>query len=821
MSAVKRLMFVVLSLSAAAAFAQGKDREPHIGYLYPGGGQLGTVTYVVAGGQFLTGSEEVYVSGKGVKASVVKYFRTLRNLRAEQRLLFQRRMLEVTEKRVDELPEKFRNRLLPRVKQRREQLEKQEAKLAEKEKAAAEEVKDKLKGKNVKKYEVKMPEHPLLIDLDNKSLRELANIREVFFNYKWRRQFNRQISELVLIKLEIAADAEPGDRELRIRTRVGMTNPVMLQIDALPEVKELEPNDKQAYQEIPQFRGLPTGKPLKLPVMLNGQVMPGDVDRFRFKAKKGQSLVIDVRARKLVPYLADAVPGWFQATVTLYDAKGNEVAFADDYRFNPDPVLFFKVPETGEYEIEIRDSIYRGREDFVYRIAISEQPFITSVFPLGGRQGSNTVAEVTGWNLPSGKLALDTSKGGKAIRTTAMRDGKKLSNSVKYAVDDLPECGENEKNNKPAQAQPVELPIIINGRIEKAGDVDVFKFNGKAGQEIVAEVSARRLNSPLDSLLRLTDASGKIIAANDDYVQMDKYLHKDISGLITHHADSRLAAKLPADGTYYIYLTDVQNHGGKAYGYRLRLGAPQPDFSLRVTPSGLSMRPGSTMPIYVYVMRKDGYDGEIEVKAATPGFKISGGVIPAGCNYVCMTLTSPAKGTGKPQMLRLTGNAVINGKNISRPVVPAEDSMQAFLYRHLVTADNFLTAVGQSKWSIPAVNIANNLPVRIPAGGSAKITINTKMWPKLLNELRLELCSPPKGITLHDLTIKNRNMEFVLKADKACFPKEISGNLLIEVFREYVPTNKQGKPVGKQRRNSMGYLPALPFKIIVPEASGK
>jgi hypothetical protein len=47
--------------------------------------------------------------------------------------------------------------------------------------------------------------------------------------------------------------------------------------------------------------------------------------------------------------------------------------------------LHFSVPKGGEYTIEIRDALYRGREDFVYRIAIGELPFVTSAFPLGGR----------------------------------------------------------------------------------------------------------------------------------------------------------------------------------------------------------------------------------------------------------------------------------------------------------------------------------------------------------------------------------------------------------------------------------------------------
>jgi len=51
--------------------------------------------------------------------------------------------------------------------------------------------------------------------------------------------------------------------------------------------------------------------------------------------------------------------------VTLFDAQGRELAYDDDYRFHPDPVLHYEVPKNGDYVLEIKDAIYRGREDFV------------------------------------------------------------------------------------------------------------------------------------------------------------------------------------------------------------------------------------------------------------------------------------------------------------------------------------------------------------------------------------------------------------------------------------------------------------------------
>src|SRR5207249_8651814 len=50
-----------------------------------------------------------------------------------------------------------------------------------------------------------------------------------------------------------------------------------------------------------------------------------------------------------------------------------------------------------------------------------------------------------------------------------------------------------------------ELPASINGRLEKAGDVDSFAVALEAGQTLVAWLEAYTLASPVDAVLRLLD----------------------------------------------------------------------------------------------------------------------------------------------------------------------------------------------------------------------------------------------------------------------------------------------------------------------------
>ncbi len=798
----KLLLLSALSLSFICQAAD--ERKPHIGYLYPAGGRQGSEVYVTVGGQFLRGATNVDVSGFGVKATVVKYYKPIFNINREERELLQSRFAEVRDKRLVELgvdPDKI---------PKRKGSNKPKGKSA-----------DKKQQDKTQKSEVKMLQHPLFEDLDGKSLRDLAHIREMIFESRKKSQRNRQLAEMVLLKVNISNNARPGFRELRIQGPSGLTNPISFQVDQLPEIRELEPNDERANPDLPQIARFLNNKEatktklIELPVVLNGQIMPGDVDRFRFKAKQGQNLVIETHARNLIPYLADAVPGWFQAVVSLYDEKGNEVAFADDYKFNPDPVLLYKIPKTGEYELQIRDSIYRGREDFVYRISVSERPFVTGMFPLSGKISSTMVASVEGWNLEHSKLPLDTRRSSEDIRELTCRNEKMVSNPLTYTVNKLPHCTSNEPNDTIKTAQRLSLPTMVNGRIDKSGDVDVYELSGKAGEKIVAEVYARRLNSPVDSLLRLTDSTGKVIALNDDYVIKEQHLHKDISGLVTHHADSYLTAKLPKNGKYYLHISDTQQQGGSQYAYSLRVGPPQPDYELRMTPSSLSVTNGRLVPFTVYVLRKDGFDGEVKivVKDKESGFKIGGARIPPKCDRIRMTLEAPVTKDTKPVALTLFGVAKINGRTVRNYVIPAEDMMQAFLYRHLVPCQQLKVAVKKTRWKVNPFQLIDYRPARIKAGDS--ITVKVKTYkPKSLQKIDLELIDAPEGVSVSKVINIPQGFSFRIMTDKNVIEKDIANNLIVETFATHKQKQEKGKAVKKARRSSMGVLPAIPIEVI-------
>jgi hypothetical protein len=752
MRLLRRLLILTVIAGVAQAWGAGA-REAYIGYVYPAGGRQGASFEVRVGGQNIRGVRDIYVSGEGVHATVMRYEGAEGPLNRKQREELRRRLQEIRDQRVRAWTGK----------------------------AAAPVPKA---GGSTQPPRVTLPDLSDLRDLEMRSVRELRKIAERYLNPDKRPK--APVAETAFLQVTIDPGAVTGDREIRLRATAGVTNPMLFQVGQPPETLAQDPDDAS---EVPTVA-------VSLPATLNGRIMPGAVDHFRVKARAGQHLVIQVEARGLVPYLADAVPGWFQAVVALRDATGKEVAYVDDYRFDPDPVLFYEVPKDGEYTIEIRDSIYRGREDFVYRILAGEQPFITRLFPLGGRAGTPTTAAVAGWNLPWQQVQLDTKPEGDWIRYASWRAGDGLTNRVAYAVDTLPEINETEPNDAGKDAQKITAPVVINGRISRPGDVDTFRFEGQAGDEVVAEVYARRLGSPLDSLLRLIDGTGKVLAWNDD--RPDKEM-----GLLTHSADSYISFKLPAKGSYVVQLSDAQRHGGEEYAYRLRLGPRHPDFALRISPSSISVFGGRPTVIDAFAIRKDGFDGNIELalKDAPEGFFLSGGWIPAGRDHVRLTLTAPIQQMEIPVALHLEGRAQVGGAMVVRPVVPADDMMQAFLYRHVVPARELMVSVLGKGRKAPGATVTGG-PVKVPAGGSARVQVAVPALPATIKAVVLKLIEPPEGLTIEDPQTEPGAISFTLKA-KADAPKVgYADNAIIEVF---------------SGESSLGPLPAVAFQIVKPE----
>lgn len=676
---MNKLRFAILGLAILVAAASSvRAQSQYIGFVYPAGGQQGTTFPIRLGGQGLINASDLVVTGEGVSVRLVDYYRVMNN---EEFGLLRRQLDELQKKETpigDVLAAKMASFEFP---------------------APIGPVEEPKPGDKDPKKEPPKSEK----EVAKQNMIERIQRR---FTEDERTPAVQSQTELVFAEVTVAPDAKPGRREIRVITKRGVSNPLPFYVGQVPEVARKPMKTCQLpvlgkeYQA--QRNRPPEEEELRvtLPCTMNGQIAPGEVNRYRFQVTKGQRLVISAKARDLVPYVADGVPGWFQAVLRLHDANGKELAYDDDFLFNPDPLIYYEVPEDGEYVLTINEALFRGRESFVYRITIGELPFVASIFPLGARVGEPVKIETNGWNLEKTTLAPPPKDAKPGTHLVAAANGSLVSNYMPFALDTLPECLEKEPNDEPSKAQKVSLPIIVNGRSDRPGDWDVFEVEGKAGETIVAEVSARRLGSPLDSFVKVTSADGKIIALNDDHFDA-------ASGFNTHHADSYLMVKLPTNGKYFIHIGDTARRGGKEYAYRLRISQPQPDFTLRLIPSQINIPSKGSASVTVFAIRKDGFDGPIKLsfKDLPAGFESPGATLAAKQEVVGLSLKTSLTAMEKPVNLTVVGAAKIGDREVVHEAVPADDKMQAFLWRHLLPAETLPVLVFDPSYQPPADRI--------------------------------------------------------------------------------------------------------------------
>jgi len=799
---ILRAQGAILLLLMGTLAADAQQNSPHAAFVYPAGGRLGSTFEVIVGGQYLEGAKEVFFAGDGVKAEVIGFSKPLSgkeldDIRAQLKDLKQSHAPAPAAQKPAPKPQPAQ----PPAGAAASRAEPAPSPAS----AAAPPAKD---------AQIAAPALPRVTTPWTPEDRKLAADLRKQIDATTRMRQAPALSQVVQLRVTVDAHAALGNHELRLLTNQGLTNPLNFLVDRLRETT-------CPFQHVPLPLAAGGGLPLSaqahaeaseapmeitLPAIVNGQTMPGSMESYRFNARKGQKIVIAAMTRALIPFMSDAVPGWFQAVLTLTDSKGRELASADHFRFSQEPVIEQEIGEDGDYTLSVRDVLNRGREDFVYRIAIGELPYATGIFPMGGKIGARTRVATEGWNLPGSQITVSPSEPG-IHPFAAGEKGWSGTNAVAFSVDTLPETIEKQPSSSAASARRIKVPNIVNGRIEHPGDTHFFRIDGKAGEEIVAQVEARRLGSPLDSALTLTDAHGKQLAFNDDFEDKG-------AALLTHQADSRLIYRFPTKGAYYLQLADTEQNGGPEFTYRLRISRPRPDFEVRIAPSSFNLRPGRTIPITVLLVRRDGFNGAVtlRIKDGPPGLGLGGGTIPAGAETVRVSLTAPTEAIAAPHRFLLEGEAQIEGRTVRHAGVPAEDMMQAFLWHHLVPVEEAMVWVFGNEHRKPIWSTVENR-LRIPVGGSAQLRLAVPPGQQG-NQIQLVLSDPPEGIAIADVSQAAGFLTVRFSAEAKVKPG-LAGNLIVEASAIKRTAASDPHPENK-RPNPLGILPAVPFEVVQP-----
>jgi hypothetical protein len=449
----------------------------------------------------------------------------------------------------------------------------------------------------------------------------------------------------------ISADCPLGEHQVRVRTATGVSDLRTFWVGAYTNVSEFETNNTTT-----SAHRVPLG------VTVNGTAGGEDVDLFRVDAQKGQRISAEVEAMRLARAMLDPY-------LAIRDADGKVLASSDDTTLLlQDAFVSVLAPADGKYYIEMRDGTYSGTATD-YRLHIGSFARPTAVYPAGGKAGETLavkfIGDVGGEFSQSIKLP---SSGPDRFGAFAERDGN-LSPSPNWirlsSFGNLLEAEPNDARES-ATSHYGDVPIAFNGVIGRKGDLDWFRFTAKKGMAFDVSLFGRRLRSPIDSAIEITDAKGAALVSNDD-------------GAGT---DSVVKFTAAADGDYFIKVRDQFENGGADFVYRVEVTPQAPAVTLSIPEVA---RNDTQTRQYITVPRGNRFATMISAKRANfaGDLNFSAADLPGGVKLSADTL--PGKLELQPLVFEAASDAPVGGKFVDLVARPADTGKTInSRYRHLM-----------------------------------------------------------------------------------------------------------------------------------------
>ncbi len=527
----------------------------------------------------------------------------------------------------------------------------------------------------------------------------------------------------VVATFQIQPDAVLGLHDFRLRTASGITALRTFSVGSLKEINEIEPNNDFAKPQ-----------PISLGCTVNGVADNEDIDYFAIDVKKGERITAEIEGIRLGLTL-------FDPYVAILDSRRFELASSDDSALIwQDGFVSIIAPEDGTYILAARESAYRGNANCLYRLHVGRFPRPTAILPAGGMVGETVTVRWIGDVLGE--------------RTTSLTLPKVMDRNFGLLAEDahgtapypnvfrLGQFGntfESEPNNSQANATAFDPPIALNGVIDAPGDIDHYAFTTKKDQTYEIRVFARKIRSPLDTVLSILTRDGKSVARNDD----------------SNGPDSYIRFKAPKDGEYVLRLSDHLGMGGPNYVYRIEIGPVEPKLTLS-TPNeaprrgagvmAVSVPKGNRQAILINAARVD-FGGAVELDALKlpAGVSFEADQIPAGGTVV------PVLFTARDDAPVAASLATITGRPLELNVeIPTEFTSTA----ELVLGQNNIPFWTRTVDSL-AVSVAQKAPfsidvvepkVPIVRGGTMNLKVVAKRKPGFSAPIAVSMLWNPPGI---------------------------------------------------------------------------
>jgi WD40 repeat protein len=292
------------------------------------------------------------------------------------------------------------------------------------------------------------------------------------------------------IEVSCAADLAPGAYDVKVIGAGGESGAVKLYVDDLPQVTEREPNDSPA-----------TANPISLPADVWGTFdRPGDADYFAFDGHSGQTVVFDVASARLGSQA--------KVLLELLDSAGSLLASSNGFDGSSEPLMAYTLPTEGRYIARLTELEAAASPMHFYRLSAGSFAVATGCYPLAVSPNSLQKLQLVGLNISKNSWTEVTAGAAGEMDVPVDPSRYRSRKAIKVMIGPGAEPLEVEPNDTPDHATAMSVPGSINGRIDRPGDADLFRFDAKAGKNYVVETLASRAGSPVDTRIEILHADG-------------------------------------------------------------------------------------------------------------------------------------------------------------------------------------------------------------------------------------------------------------------------------------------------------------------------
>ena len=425
----------------------------------------------------------------------------------------------------------------------------------------------------------------------------------------------------VRIKLEIPSTASTGVHRFRLVAQRGVSNALMFRV-----------NSDAVLDETSQPHQTPsTAQQVSLPAVVNGRVASdGEEDFYAFEVTEARELRFEVFSKP--PGKPPDVVG-LDPELTLYEPTGSwfdkerttRLAYNDDpssYHVSRLPRLTYRFRKKGRYLVGVGSFLGGGSPHFSYQLRIADSS--AASFAQLDRSGGNRVRPP--WNERAFRRTIDGDRLGllrsRAAGSNGAGTGRPSTNGAATSLGVAEHPGtkgrgdpasialvkEQENGEKEGNLLFVSIPGLVEGTIDRPGDVDRYAIKAERGQQVAFEVETPQVGPPqFNPRFGILDEEGRELFSN---------VYKRLGRQLTFYlktVEPKTLYTFERSGEYSLVVSDLTRRFGNAgFRYCLLLRPQIPHVGeVRTDTDRLNLVAGQASKITVTTDQEEGFSGDI------------------------------------------------------------------------------------------------------------------------------------------------------------------------------------------------------------------